>query len=300
MLPYSGPNSITLWTTWSARSACVASQPESTTATVTPLPVKPGGAQPGAAHRVGRLRVEELDALVGIDVGGDAADRRLGHRATVPLTNASGRCFIGCTCRPRRCRRAHRRRVRRRGEGRDTHHRAHLWRGEQLRQADTSGGRRRLGVGAQRDRARCHECDPAHGRRNAMEFRELLSSAPAGNPPRAAERYGVRSTFGGGVIGNTAGSGPVVGGSSPPPRATGSILKPQVTRLRLLPRNGTGEHDSHVLGRDVRPAAAALSAHARPLRRICRHGSLDELTESGGTLTSNRRVERGGDHLPSR
>ena len=26
-------------------------------------------------------------------------------------------------------------------------------------------------------------------------------------------------TFGGGVIGNTAGSGPVVGGSSPPPRA---------------------------------------------------------------------------------
>ena len=32
-----------------------------------------------------------------------------------------------------------------------------------------------------------------------------------------------RATFGGGVIGNTAGSGPVVGGSSPPPRARGGV-----------------------------------------------------------------------------
>lgn len=34
---------------------------------------------------------------------------------------------------------------------------------------------------------------------------------PAGNVP---------SPFGGGVIGNTGGSGPFVGGSSPPPRAS--------------------------------------------------------------------------------
>src|SRR4029079_18729724 len=35
-------------------------------------------------------------------------------------------------------------------------------------------------------------------------------------------RGGLRSLvpFGGGVIGNTTGSGPVIGGSSPPPRAT--------------------------------------------------------------------------------
>jgi hypothetical protein len=38
---YSALYSFTLCTTWSARSGWLASQPESTTATVTPLPVKP-------------------------------------------------------------------------------------------------------------------------------------------------------------------------------------------------------------------------------------------------------------------
>ena len=38
---YSALESVTLWTTWSARSTWVASQPESTTPTVTPLPVNP-------------------------------------------------------------------------------------------------------------------------------------------------------------------------------------------------------------------------------------------------------------------
>ncbi len=40
-LTYSGLTTLTLWTTWSARSGWEASQPESTTATVTPLPVIP-------------------------------------------------------------------------------------------------------------------------------------------------------------------------------------------------------------------------------------------------------------------
>src|SRR5262249_20751900 len=43
------------------------------------------------------------------------------------------------------------------------------------------------------------------------------------------------TTFGGGVIGNTTGSGPVIGGSSPPPRA----------RTTFLPRSSRG------LGRQV-------------------------------------------------
>jgi hypothetical protein len=40
-LAYSGLKSVTLWTMWSARSGWVPSQPESTTPTVTPLPVSP-------------------------------------------------------------------------------------------------------------------------------------------------------------------------------------------------------------------------------------------------------------------
>ena len=45
-----------------------------------------------------------------------------------------------------------------------------------------------------------------------------LARATTGGEPRSRTGYPGR-TFGGGVIGNTTGSGPVVGGSSPPPRA---------------------------------------------------------------------------------
>ena len=37
----------------------------------------------------------------------------------------------------------------------------------------------------------------------------------------------VAAPFGGGVIGNTTGSGPVIGGSSPPPRATVALQSPR-------------------------------------------------------------------------
>src|ERR1051325_8243558 len=45
------------------------------------------------------------------------------------------------------------------------------------------------------------------------------------------------TAFGGGVIGNTAGSGPVIGGSSPPPRATRQILDD--TSARCSPANAS-------------------------------------------------------------
>jgi hypothetical protein len=50
-----------------------------------------------------------------------------------------------------------------------------------------------------------------------------------------ARRVGCRSAFGGGVIGNTAGSGPVIGGSSPPPRATQVAGNAQVGGLDVSP-----------------------------------------------------------------
>ena len=54
------------------------------------------------------------------------------------------------------------------------------------------------------------------------------------------------ATFGGGVIGNTAGSGPVVGGSSPPPRALHKFLNTIISWIyKVWPRSSSG------LGRQV-------------------------------------------------
>ena len=50
---------------------------------------------------------------------------------------------------------------------------------------------------------------------------EFLGGLKRGEPLRLAGLHG--STFGGGVIGNTTGSGPVIGGSSPPLRARGDF-----------------------------------------------------------------------------
>ena len=50
-----------------------------------------------------------------------------------------------------------------------------------------------------------------------------------GLPPRGGFRI-LCAPFGGGVIGNTPGSGPDIGGSSPPPRASG-VAPPRPRRL---------------------------------------------------------------------
>ena len=60
--------------------------------------------------------------------------------------------------------------------------------------------------------------------------------------------------FGGGVIGNTPGSGPVIGGSSPPPRAGGSL-----SRLHMAP-------SSSGLGR--RPLKAVAPVQIRSGLRV--------------------------------
>src|SRR5258706_11968566 len=73
-----------------------------------------------------------------------------------------------------------------------------------------------------------HRDDPRRGRTD-LRLRPARS-APPDREARPGTRYYVpsvaaaesaskRHPFGGGVIGNTAGSGPVVGGSIPPPRA---------------------------------------------------------------------------------
>ncbi len=56
---------------------------------------------------------------------------------------------------------------------------------------------------------------------------------------------GMLSAFGGGVIGNTTGSGPVIGGSSPPPRAStvdSSVDKPRWCRRPNTPPSQGGDH----------------------------------------------------------
>ena len=84
-LAYSALSSVTLCLTRFARSGWVASQPESTTPTVTPLPVKPLLRSEFAAAALDDIAfveagVEQLDPLVGVDVLGDAGgDGRL-HR----------------------------------------------------------------------------------------------------------------------------------------------------------------------------------------------------------------------------
>ena len=99
-LTYSALYSFTLWTTWSARSGWLASQPLSTTRDRHALAGEAGGAQRGRAHGVGRGGVEQLDRLVGVDVVGDAAGDGALHGADPAGHRASGTLCIGWTASP--------------------------------------------------------------------------------------------------------------------------------------------------------------------------------------------------------
>ena len=58
-LTYSALTSVTLCVMWSARSGWVPSQPESTTPTVTPLPVNPSVRSSSAAPRLDDITLLE-------------------------------------------------------------------------------------------------------------------------------------------------------------------------------------------------------------------------------------------------
>jgi hypothetical protein len=66
----------------------------------------------------------------------------------------------------------------------------------------------------------------------------------------------VAAPFGGGVIGNTTGSGPVIGGSSPPPRATVALQSPRSAAWGLC--TGNSVLGLFFPGRRGRPTRAAL------------------------------------------
>ena len=71
---------------------------------------------------------------------------------------------------------------------------------------------------------------------------------------RSPGRYIHAPTFGGGVIGNTAGSGPVIGGSSPPPRATA----PEAAKYPAPSSSGLGHHPLKVETRVRTPLGLPL------------------------------------------
>src|SRR6476469_3788396 len=96
--------------------------------------------------------------------------------------------------------------------------------------------------------------NPPHGprrRRTVDGFRGAIG-------PGYHHRRPAGPTFGGGVIGNTAGSGPVVGGSSPPPRALGLTRKVRVTSRRERPRAPRPRRSP------ARPRRRSRGARARP------------------------------------
>jgi hypothetical protein len=101
--------------------------------------------------------------------------------------------------------------------------------------------------------------------------------------------YDDPALFGGGVIGNTAGSGPVIGGSSPPPRAASGrkaarFACPRPIRLRSPGASRFG----------VRPAAPPGSDRGSVDRRRTRGG------RSGGGPRSSKRGRRRCHEAPHR
>ena len=78
-----------------------------------------------------------------------------------------------------------------------------------------------------------------------LELETGSDPSPSGTDPEggAVTLIGpFRATFGGGVIGNTAGSGPVVGGSSPPPEreaAFGAVATLTAAPTTLINGSGT-------------------------------------------------------------
>ena len=71
---------------------------------------------------------------------------------------------------------------------------------------------------------------PQRGAAGRRWPRRRVRASGAGTRSRGQARAGTRyhgRSFGGGVIGNTTGSGPVVGGSSPPPRARKKRSRPR-------------------------------------------------------------------------
>ena len=74
--------------------------------------------------------------------------------------------------------------------------------------------------------ASIHERGARGGRRSHLRVRTARTGHEPGREARPRTRYHGASV-GGGVIGNTTGSGPVVGGSSPPPRARNNRPRPR-------------------------------------------------------------------------
>ena len=77
---------------------------------------------------------------------------------------------------------------------------------------------------------------------------------------------------GDGVIGNTAGSGPAIGGSSPPPRTRRYAAPARGTRGAHLPRSssGLGRHPLKVVARVQIPYGVPRSVRRARLGRSCR------------------------------
>ena len=101
---------------------------------------------------------------------------------------------------------------------------------------------------------------------------------PAGpTAPRlaSAEQVRLRSPepFGGGVIGNTAGSGPVIGGSSPSPGARERPLVPSAAAYGTAPSSsGLGHHPLKVAARVRIPLGLPRSAESPVSERLGRAG----------------------------
>ena len=170
-------------------------------------------------------------------VPGPPPDRTLGADAALALPGGSGarrssrRASATAACRLRAMAPASAERRRRRRAARPGSRAGHQ---RQAGQADQ-------GAYGRGDGRQCGGPRPGSGTgRGTSRHGELLSSscwcrdgAAVNRPDGRARRADggpanmALCPFGGGVIGNTTGSGPVVGGSSPPPRATPTRQSPR-------------------------------------------------------------------------
>ena len=105
---------------------------------------------------------------------------------------------------------------------------------------------------------------------------------------RSPGRYIHAPTFGGGVIGNTAGSGPVIGGSSPPPRATA----PEAAKYPAPSSSGLGHHPLKVETRVRTPLGLPPSPDS-DLGHLTEFKSTRRRDENYGTAHHHPRRTRG-------
>ena len=137
-----------------------------------------GGTGLRAAHCVGRCGVEELDALVWVDIRGDPVRHRELHRRDRSLHDGQRQLLHRLDLETERAQLRHLRRARHRLERGDADRNTNGLQREQPSQPDMVDARPR-GAGGERERGGGRKDDPAQARDETTNSHGLLSSLPA-------------------------------------------------------------------------------------------------------------------------